>query len=96
MKWFVILYLPVLFTSVFLFLRAWYRYLNLKEDFRNMLPDCEKECVNVHANLLEILLKGRFRFRRSGAGPGIVHFQPDPRWCQGGVHEKLRAALLVP
>ena len=46
MKWFVILYLPVLFTSVFLFLRAWYRYLNLKEDFRNMLPDCEKECVN--------------------------------------------------
>ena len=46
MKWFVILYLPILCISVFIFLRAWYRYLNLKEVFRNMLPDCEKECVN--------------------------------------------------
>ena len=46
MKWFVILYLPVLFISFFIFLRAWYRYLDLKESFRNMLPDGEKECVN--------------------------------------------------
>ena len=45
MTWFVILYLPVLCISVFIFVRAWYRYLNLKESFRNMLPDCEKECV---------------------------------------------------
>ena len=48
MKWFVILYLPILCISVFIFLRAWYRYLNLKEDFRNMLPDSEKECVNAY------------------------------------------------
>ena len=46
MKWFVILYFPVLGVSVCFFVRALYRYLNLKEDFRNMLPDCEKECVN--------------------------------------------------
>ena len=48
MKWFVILYLPVLFISFFIFLRAWYRYLDLKESFRNMLPDVEKECVNAY------------------------------------------------
>ena len=48
MIWFVILYVPVLCISVFFFIRAWYRYLNLKEDFRNMLPDCEKECVNAY------------------------------------------------
>ena len=48
MKWFVILYLPVLCISVFIFIRALYRYLNLKEDFRNMLPDSEKECVNAY------------------------------------------------
>ena len=48
MTWFVILYLPVLCISVFIFIRALYRYLNLKEDFRNMLPDSEKECVNAY------------------------------------------------
>ena len=48
MKWFVILYFPVLGVSVCFFVRALYRYLNLKEDFRNMLPDCEKECVNAY------------------------------------------------
>ena len=46
MIWLVILYVPLICVSVFFFIRAWYRYLNLKEDFRNMLPDCEKECVN--------------------------------------------------
>ena len=46
MSWFIILYLIVFGVVLVLFIRALYRYLNLKEDFRNMLPDCEKECVN--------------------------------------------------
>ena len=46
MTWFIILYLIVFGVVIVLFIRALYRYLNLKEDFRNMLPDIEKECVN--------------------------------------------------
>jgi len=46
MTWFTILYLIVFAVVIVLFIRALYRYLNLKEDFRNMLPDMDKECVN--------------------------------------------------
>ena len=46
MTWFIILYLIVFAVVLVLFIRALYRYLNLKEDFRNMLPDMDKECVN--------------------------------------------------
>ena len=46
MTWFIILYLIVFAVVLVLFIRALYRYLNLKEDFRNMLPDIDKECVN--------------------------------------------------
>lgn len=46
MTWFIILYLIVFAVVIVLFIRALYRYLNLKESFRNMLPDIDKECVN--------------------------------------------------
>ena len=46
MTWFIILYLIVFGVVLVLFIRALYRYLNLKESFRNMLPDMAKECVN--------------------------------------------------
>ena len=46
MTWFIILYLIVFAVVLVLFIRALYRYLNLKEDFRNMLPDMDKKCVN--------------------------------------------------
>ena len=46
MTWFIILYLIVFAVVIVLFIRALYRYLNLKESFRNKLPDIDKECVN--------------------------------------------------
>ena len=46
MTWFIILYLIVFAVVIVFFIRAWYRYLNLKESFRNILPDIDKECVN--------------------------------------------------
>lgn len=46
MTWFIISYLIVFCVVLVLFIRAWYRYLNLKESFRNMLPDMDRECVN--------------------------------------------------
>ena len=46
MTWFIILYLIVFGVVLVLFIRALYRYIDLKEDFRNMLPDMDKECVN--------------------------------------------------
>lgn len=46
MTWFIISYLIVFGVVLVLLIRALYRYLNLKESFRNMLPDMDKECVN--------------------------------------------------
>ena len=46
MTWFIISYLIVFGVVLVLFIRALYRYIDLKEDFRNMLPDMDKECVN--------------------------------------------------
>ena len=46
MTWFIISYLIVFGVVLVLFIRALYRYLNLKESFRNMLPDIDKECVD--------------------------------------------------
>ena len=46
MTWFIILYLIVFGVVLVLFIRALYRYIDLKESFRNMLPDMDKECVN--------------------------------------------------
>ena len=50
MKWFVILYLPILCISVFIFLRALLRFIKVKEFFGNTLPDNEKECINGFPN----------------------------------------------
>lgn len=46
MTWFIILYLIVFGVVLVLLIRALYRYIDLKEDFRNMLSDMDKECVN--------------------------------------------------
>ena len=46
MTWFIILYLIVFGVVLVLLIRALYRYIDLKESFRNMLPDMDKECVN--------------------------------------------------
>ena len=46
MTWFIISYLIVFAVVLVLFIRALYRYIDLKESFRNMLPDMDKECVN--------------------------------------------------
>ena len=46
MTWFIILYLIVFSIVLFFFIRALYRYLNLRESFQNMLPDIDKKCVN--------------------------------------------------
>jgi len=50
MKWFVILYLPILCISVFLFLRALFRFIKVKEFFWNSLPEGDKECINGFPN----------------------------------------------
>ena len=46
MIWLVILYVPVIGVSVFVFVRAIFRHINAKEYFWNNLPDCEKDCIN--------------------------------------------------
>ena len=46
MIWLVILYVPVMGVSVFIFVRAIFRHIDAKEYFWNNLPDCEKDCIN--------------------------------------------------
>ena len=50
MKWLIILYLPVLCISVFIFLQALFRFIKVKEFFGNTLPDNEKEYINGFPN----------------------------------------------
>ena len=46
MIWLVILYVPLICVSVFVFVRAIFRHIDAKEYFWNNLPDCEKDCIN--------------------------------------------------
>ena len=46
MIWLVILYVPVMSVSVFFFVRAIFKHIDAKEYFWNVLPDCEKDCIN--------------------------------------------------
>lgn len=50
MKWFVILYLPVLCVSVCIYVRALFRLIKVKEFFWNSLPERDKECINGFPN----------------------------------------------
>ena len=46
MIWLVILYVPLIGVSVFVFVRAIFKHIDAKEYFWNVLPDCEKDCIN--------------------------------------------------
>ena len=50
MIWLVILYVPVMGVSVFIFVRALFRFIKVKEFFWNTLPDNEKDCINGFPN----------------------------------------------
>ena len=45
MTWLIILYLAVVGISVFIYVRALFRWFQAKRYFRNALPYCEKECI---------------------------------------------------
>jgi len=47
MIWLVILYVPVMGVSVFIFVRALFRWFRIKWYFQNTLPNCENECIKV-------------------------------------------------
>ena len=47
MKWFVILNLAVWCISVFIYVRALFRWFRIKWYFQNTLPYCENECIKV-------------------------------------------------
>ena len=47
MKWFVILNLAVWCVSVFIYVRALFRWFRIKWYFQNTLPYSEQECIKV-------------------------------------------------
>ena len=47
MKWLVILNLSVWCVSVFIYLRAMFRWFRIKWYFQNTLPYCENECIGI-------------------------------------------------
>lgn len=47
MIWLVILYVPVMGVSVFIYVRALVRWFQIKWYFQNTLPYCEQECIKV-------------------------------------------------
>lgn len=50
MIWLVILYVSVMGVSLFIFVRALFRFFNVKEYFWNILPDKEKDYINGFPN----------------------------------------------
>ena len=47
MKWLVILFLAAGAISVFIYVRALFRWFRIKWYFQNTLPYCENECIKV-------------------------------------------------
>jgi len=45
MTWFVILNLAVWCVSVFIYVRALFRWLQIKRYFQDVLPSCDKKCI---------------------------------------------------
>ena len=50
MIWLIILYLLIIGVSIFIFVRALFRFFKAKEYFWNALPDNEKEWINGFPN----------------------------------------------
>ena len=50
MIWLIILYLLVIGVSIFIFVRALFRFFKVKEYFWSALPDSEKEWINGFPN----------------------------------------------
>ena len=47
MKWLVILFLAAGAISVFIYVRALFRWFKVKWYFQNLLPACENECIRI-------------------------------------------------
>ena len=47
MKWLVILFLAAGAISVFIYVRALFRWIKVKWYFQNLLPACENECIRI-------------------------------------------------
>ena len=47
MKWLIILFLVAVGFSVFIYVRALFRWFRIKWYFQNTLPSCDNECIKV-------------------------------------------------
>ena len=78
MTWLIILYLIVLAGSICIYVRALFRFIKVKEFFRNTLPNNEKDCINGFPN-------GLPRYPISG------YYQKHPLpWAKETVDELLK------